>query len=141
MHRSVGKLKLRSSRAESNRPLRATVHQNSSSVQMASANHVGTAVLVHVARRCRLDSALDERSFKWQSNLRRGFNINHIYYCVFIHDSLTFRILSLARVGRKNEWPRKFCTMNLNVVLPDIDNLPKELSGGIRQNSQSFHGR
>ena len=55
-------LKLRSSRAESNRPLRATVGQNSSSVQMASVNPVGAAVLVHVARRGRLDSALDERS-------------------------------------------------------------------------------
>ena len=29
--------------------------QNSSSVQMASANHVGAAVLVHVARSGRLD--------------------------------------------------------------------------------------
>ena len=57
-------VKLRSSRAESNRPLRATVGQNSSSVQMASANHMGAAVLVHVARRGRLDSALDERSFR-----------------------------------------------------------------------------
>ena len=30
---------------------------------MASAYHVGAAVLVHVARRRRLDSDLDERSF------------------------------------------------------------------------------
>ena len=54
------KLKLRSSRAESNWPLWATVGQNSSSVQMASAYHVGAAVLVHVARSGQLDSALDE---------------------------------------------------------------------------------
>ena len=54
--------KLRSSREESNWQLRATVGQNSSSVQMASANHVGAAVLVHVARSGRLDADLDERS-------------------------------------------------------------------------------
>ena len=30
---------------------------------MASAYHVGAAVLAHVARSCQLDSALDERSF------------------------------------------------------------------------------
>ena len=47
----------------SNRPLRATVGQNSSSVQMAAANHVGAAVLVHVARSGRLDADLDKRSF------------------------------------------------------------------------------
>ena len=40
----------------------ATVGQNSSSVQMASAYYVGAAVLAHVARRGQLDSALDERS-------------------------------------------------------------------------------
>ena len=57
------RVKLRSSRAESNWQLRATVGQNSSSVQMASAHHVGAAVLAHVARRGQLDSALDERSF------------------------------------------------------------------------------
>ena len=51
-------LKLRSSRAESNWQLRATVGQNRSSVQMASAYHVGAAALAHV------DSALDERSFQ-----------------------------------------------------------------------------
>ena len=55
-------LKLRSSRSDSNRRLRATVGQNSSSFQMASAYHVCAAVLVHVARRRRLDSDLDERS-------------------------------------------------------------------------------
>ena len=55
-------LQLRSSRAESNWQLRATVGQNSSSVQMASAYHVGAAILAHVARRGQLDSALDERS-------------------------------------------------------------------------------
>ena len=59
---SDNELKLRSSRAESNWQLRATVGQNSSSVQMASAYHVGAAVLAHVARRGQLDSALDERS-------------------------------------------------------------------------------
>ena len=32
---------------------------------MASAYHVGAAVLVHVARRRRLDSDLDERSFSF----------------------------------------------------------------------------
>ena len=37
-------LKLRSSRSASNRPLRATVGQNSSSIQMASACHVCAAV-------------------------------------------------------------------------------------------------
>ena len=37
----------------------------SSSVQMASAYHVGAAVLAHVARRGQLDSALDERSFSF----------------------------------------------------------------------------
>ena len=50
-------------RAASNWPLQATVGQNSSSVQMASACHVCAAFLVHVARRRRLDSDLDERSF------------------------------------------------------------------------------
>ena len=60
---SIVTLKLRSSRAESNWPLRATVGQNSSSVQMAATCHVGGAVLVHVARSGRLDAALDERSF------------------------------------------------------------------------------
>ena len=62
-------LKLRSSRAESNWQLRATVGQNSSSVQMAYAYHVDVAVLAHVARRGQLDSALDERSFNdfWRS--------------------------------------------------------------------------
>ena len=60
---SIVTLKLRSSRAESNWPLRATVGQNSSSVQMASAYHVGAAVLAHVACSGQLDSALDERSF------------------------------------------------------------------------------
>ena len=49
-------------RAASNWPLWATVGQNSSSVQMAAANHVGAAVLAHVARSGRLDAALDERS-------------------------------------------------------------------------------
>ena len=57
-------LKLRSSRAESNWLLRATVCQNSSSVQMASAYHVSAAVLAHVARSGQLDSALDERSLR-----------------------------------------------------------------------------
>ena len=49
--------------------LRATVGQNSSSVQMAYAYHVDVAVLAHVARRGQLDSALDERSFNdfWRS--------------------------------------------------------------------------
>ena len=51
-------------RSESNRRLRATVGQNSSRVQMASACHVCAAVLVHVARRRRLDSDLDERSLR-----------------------------------------------------------------------------
>ena len=51
------KLKLRSSRGESNWQLRATVGQNSSSVQMASAYHVGAAVLAHVARRVQLAAA------------------------------------------------------------------------------------
>ena len=60
----VSLLKLRSSMTSSNRPLRATVGQNSSSVQMASANHVGAAVLVHVARSGRLDDVIDERSFR-----------------------------------------------------------------------------
>ena len=58
--------KLRSSRAESNWPLQATVArvgQNSSSVQLDAAYHVGTAVLAYVARSGQLDSALDERSF------------------------------------------------------------------------------
>ena len=55
-------LKLRSSRAESNWQLRPTVDQKSSSVQMASAYHVGTAVLAHVARSGQLESALDERN-------------------------------------------------------------------------------
>ena len=50
-------LKLRSSRAESNWQLRATVGQSSSSVQMASAYHVGAAVLVHVGRSGQLDAA------------------------------------------------------------------------------------
>ena len=59
--------KLRSSRAESNWPLQATVArvgQNSSSVQLDAAYHVGTAVLAYVARSGQLDSALDERSFR-----------------------------------------------------------------------------
>ena len=59
---SVMSLKLRSSRSDSNRRLRATVGQNSSSFQMASACHMCAAVLVHVARRRRLESDLDERS-------------------------------------------------------------------------------
>ena len=54
--------KLRSSRSASNRSLRATVGQNSSSVQMTSACHVCAAVLVHVARSGRMDADLDERS-------------------------------------------------------------------------------
>ena len=58
--------KLRSSRAESNWPLRATVGQNSSSVQMASAYNVGAAVSAL------LDSALDEGSF---SNLPQHFEV------------------------------------------------------------------
>ena len=61
-------LKLRSSRAESNWPLRSTVGQNSSSVQMAFAYHVGAAIFAHVARRGQLDSALDEGSLKVCSN-------------------------------------------------------------------------
>ena len=56
--------KLRSSRSDSNRRLQATMGQNSSSFQLASACHVCAAVLVHVARRRRLDSDLDERSFR-----------------------------------------------------------------------------
>ena len=63
-----GNLKLRSSRSDSNRRLRATVGQNSSSFQMASACHVCAAVLVHVARRRRLDSDLDERSLSTRDN-------------------------------------------------------------------------
>ena len=66
LHRVV--LKLRSFRSESNRRLRATVGQKSSRVQMASEYHVGAAVLVHVARRRRLDSDLDERSLKQLKN-------------------------------------------------------------------------
>ena len=47
----------------SNGPLRATVGQNSSSVQMAAANHVGAAVLVHA----------DERSLRnWNIKLEKG---------------------------------------------------------------------
>ena len=42
----------------SNRTLRATVGQNSSSVQMDAACHVGAAVLAHVARSGQLDAAL-----------------------------------------------------------------------------------
>ena len=53
----------------SNRPLRATVGQNSSSVQIAAANHVGAAVLVHVARSGRLDDVIDERSFTFYVEL------------------------------------------------------------------------
>ena len=53
--------KLRSSMTSSNRPLRATVGQNSSSVQMAAANHVGAAVLVHMSRSGRLDDVIDEQ--------------------------------------------------------------------------------
>ena len=69
--------KLRSFRLASNRPLRANVGQNSSSVQMASMYHVGAAVLAHVARRCQLDSALDERSltfcfFRWLSKFLKS---------------------------------------------------------------------
>ena len=51
-------------RAASNWPLWSTVAQNSSSVQMVAACHVGAAVLVHVACSGRLDADLDERSFK-----------------------------------------------------------------------------
>ena len=40
LHLNAVRLKLRSSKAESNWPLWATVGQNSSSVQMASANHM-----------------------------------------------------------------------------------------------------
>ena len=61
-------LKLRSSRAASNWPLRATVGQKSSSVQMAAACHVGGSVLVHVARSGQLDAALDERSLRLNVN-------------------------------------------------------------------------
>ena len=66
IHHGILPLKLRSSRAESNWPLRATatVGQNSNSVQMAFAYHVSAAVLAHVALSGQLDSALDERSLK-----------------------------------------------------------------------------
>ena len=49
-------------RAASNWPLRTTVRQNSSSVQMAAVCHVGAAVLVHVALSGRSEPLLDERS-------------------------------------------------------------------------------
>ena len=61
-------LKLRSSRAESNWQLRATVGLNSSSVQMASACQV-CSVLVYLARSGRLDADLDERSLKLRSSM------------------------------------------------------------------------
>ena len=56
----------------SNRPLRATVAvgQNSSSVQMAAACHVGAAVLLHVACSGRLDADLDERSLNQNVNIK-----------------------------------------------------------------------
>ena len=60
-------LKLRSSISASNRLLRATVSQNSSSVQMAAACHVSAAVLVHVARSGRLDADIYERSLCLQN--------------------------------------------------------------------------
>ena len=65
----ITSFKLRSSMTSSNRPLRATVGQNSSSVQIAAANHVGAAVLVHVARSGRLDDVIDERSFTFYVEL------------------------------------------------------------------------
>ena len=72
--------KLRSSMTSSNRPLRATVGQNSSSVQMAAANHVGAAILVHVGRSGRLDDVIDERSFNLVSiRSKRQLGFEHLF--------------------------------------------------------------
>ena len=85
-------LKLRSSMTSTNRPLRATVGQNSSSIQMAAANHVGAAVLVHVARSGRLDDVIDERSFSLQTNLGISFIFSEYYsnYRVFFPTQIYF---------------------------------------------------
>ena len=44
------------------RVIQLKLRSSKSSVQMAAANHVGAAVLVHVARSGRLDDVIDERS-------------------------------------------------------------------------------
>ena len=75
--------------------MRATVDQNSSSVQIASAYHVGAAVLVHVARSGQLDSALDERSlgdvsaeFKWSLVIATYIRWRHIESSKVVNISL-----------------------------------------------------
>ena len=47
---------------------------------MASANHVGAAVLVHVAFSDRLDDVIDERSFGVQYAIKRINNFVLVFF-------------------------------------------------------------
>ena len=83
------------------------VGQNSSSVQMASAYHVGAAVLAHVARSGQLDSALDERRLRdiqWEYVL--GFCE---FWKVGAFDSSTFQLYYL-------DYSCRFYYQELNLI-------------------------